>query len=80
MIERDFLLLDGDCGLCHRLATFVDKRMAKGQDLFNFAKKHNLKSFYVDDINSERSLYILNNLPCCPTLFCVNNTGPDIFR
>ena len=33
MIERDFLLLDGDCGLCHRLATFIDKRLAKGQDL-----------------------------------------------
>ncbi len=33
MTERDFLLLDGDCGLCHRLATFIDKRLAKGQDL-----------------------------------------------
>ena len=33
MIERDFLLLDGDCGLCHRLATFMDKRLAKGVDL-----------------------------------------------
>lgn len=29
-------------------------------DLTKIAKKHNLKSFYVDDINSERSLYILN--------------------
>ena len=26
-INRDFLFLDGDCGLCHRLATFMDKRM-----------------------------------------------------
>ena len=25
-IERDVILLDGDCGLCHRLATFIDKR------------------------------------------------------
>lgn len=33
MTERDFLLLDGDCGLCHRLAIFIDKRLAKGQDL-----------------------------------------------
>ena len=33
MKGRDFLLLDGDCGLCHRLATFIDKRLAKGQDL-----------------------------------------------
>ena len=33
MKERDFLLLDGDCGLCHRLATFMDKRLARGQDI-----------------------------------------------
>ena len=33
MSERDFLLLDGDCGLCHRLATFMDKRLASGQDI-----------------------------------------------
>ena len=31
--QRDFLLLDGDCGLCHRLATFLDKRLAAGVDL-----------------------------------------------
>ena len=31
--HRDFLLLDGDCGLCHRLATFMDKRLAAGVDL-----------------------------------------------
>ena len=31
--QRDFLFLDGDCGLCHRLATFIDKRLAKGMDL-----------------------------------------------
>ena len=30
---RDYLFLDGDCGLCHRLATFIDKRLAKGQEL-----------------------------------------------
>ena len=32
-INRDFLFLDGDCGLCHRLATFVDKRMRKNANL-----------------------------------------------
>ena len=31
--HRDFLLLDGGCGLCHRLATFMDKRLAAGVDL-----------------------------------------------
>tara|TARA_Y100001970_G_scaffold90459_2_gene114038 strand:+ start:17443 stop:18483 length:1041 start_codon:yes stop_codon:yes gene_type:complete len=30
---RDYLFLDGDCGLCHRLATFIDKRIAKGKEL-----------------------------------------------
>ena len=32
-INRDFLLLDGDCGLCHRLATFLDKRMKPSANL-----------------------------------------------
>lgn len=32
-INRDFLFLDGDCGLCHRLATFMDKRMKKGANI-----------------------------------------------
>ncbi len=31
--ERDVLLLDGDCGLCHRLAQFMDKRMGKEVDI-----------------------------------------------
>ncbi len=31
--QRDFLFLDGDCGLCHRLATFLDKRLGKGKQL-----------------------------------------------
>ena len=33
MSKRDYLLLDGDCGLCHRLATFIDKRLADSQDI-----------------------------------------------
>ena len=33
MNERYYLLLDGDCGLCHRLATFIDKRLGKEKDL-----------------------------------------------
>ena len=24
---RDLLILDGECGLCHRLANFVDRRI-----------------------------------------------------
>lgn len=31
--DRDVLFLDGDCGLCHRLATFIDRRLAPGKNL-----------------------------------------------
>ena len=31
--ERDVLLLDGDCGLCHRLAIFMDKRKRLDADI-----------------------------------------------
>ncbi len=31
--NRDFLLLDGDCGLCHRLAGFIDRRITKNANL-----------------------------------------------
>ena len=31
--NRDFLLLDGDCGLCNKLAIFLDKRLGKGMDI-----------------------------------------------
>ena len=30
---RDVLLLDGDCGLCHRLAQFMDPKLAPGVDI-----------------------------------------------
>ena len=31
--ERDVLLLDGDCGLCHRLAQFINRRRTQELDL-----------------------------------------------
>ena len=31
--DRDVLLLDGDCGLCHRLARFMDPKLAPGIDI-----------------------------------------------
>tara|TARA_B100001121_G_C18277287_1_gene429016 strand:- start:26 stop:433 length:408 start_codon:yes stop_codon:yes gene_type:complete len=31
--NRDILLLDGDCGLCHRLAFFIDSRLAHDADI-----------------------------------------------
>ena len=30
---RDVLFLDGDCGLCHRLARFIDSKLAPGVDI-----------------------------------------------
>ena len=30
---RDVLLLDGDCGLCHRLALFMDPRLNEDADI-----------------------------------------------
>ncbi len=33
MKDRDILLLDGDCGLCNKLAIFLDKRLGKEQDI-----------------------------------------------
>ena len=32
-LNRDFLLLDGDCGLCHRLAFFMDSRLANNAEI-----------------------------------------------
>ena len=31
--EKDLLLLDGDCGLCHRLARFINKRTNGNKEL-----------------------------------------------
>lgn len=31
--ERDILFLDGECGLCHGLAFFMDDRLAIGDDI-----------------------------------------------
>ena len=31
--NRDFLLLDGDCGLCHQLAFFMDPRLAPDSEI-----------------------------------------------
>ena len=31
--EKDILLLDGECGLCHRLALFMDSHLAPGVDI-----------------------------------------------
>ena len=40
--ERDVLLLDGDCGLCHRLAIFMDKRKRLDADIAFRPIEHSL--------------------------------------
>ncbi len=47
--ERDVLLLDGDCGLCHRLAQFINRR-----------KKLDLE---FRPIESEEGKKLISNLP-----------------
>lgn len=48
--QMDFLILDGDCGLCNRIAIFIDKR-----------KKKNSKIKYLS-IQSEQGKEIIRNL------------------
>ena len=31
--SRDVLLLDGECGLCHRLALFMEPKLGPGGDI-----------------------------------------------
>ena len=49
--ERDVLLLDGDCGLCHRLAQFINRRRRKELDL------------EFRPIESEEGKKLISNLP-----------------
>ena len=48
--DRDILILDGDCGLCHRLTIFIDKRLTK---------KHEIK---YRPIESEEAKVIISSL------------------
>ena len=34
--DRDILLLDGECGLCHRLAIFMDQRLNKNHTVITY--------------------------------------------
>lgn len=51
MKNRDYLLLDGDCGLCHRLANFIDKRLSKR------------KRIYYRPISSSEAQEMIANMP-----------------
>ncbi len=63
--NRDYLLLDGDCGLCHRLATFIDKRLAKDVDIgyrpiLSDDAQEMIKAFPMKQQDAD-SVYLLRN-------------------
>ena len=65
MKDRDILLLDGDCGLCNKLAIFLDKRLGKGQDIAYRAILSNEGQELVSKLPKKQqdadSVYLLRN-------------------
>jgi len=37
--QKDLLILDGDCGLCNRIATFMDKRLSLNSSISFLARE-----------------------------------------
>ena len=37
--QKDLLILDGNCGLCHRLANFLDKRLLNKSSMIYLARE-----------------------------------------
>ena len=64
-IERDVLLLDGDCGLCHRLAIFIDKRKSPDADIafrpIGSDEGQNLISRFSEKQQKADTVYIVRN-------------------
>ena len=64
-IERDVLLLDGDCGLCHRLAIFIDKRKSPDVDIafrpIGSEEGQNLISRFSEKQQNADTVYIVRN-------------------
>ena len=63
--ERDVLLLDGDCGLCHRLAIFIDKRKRPDADIafrpIESDEGQNLISTFSQKHQRADTVYIVRN-------------------
>ncbi len=63
--ERDVLLLDGDCGLCHRLAIFMDKRRRRDADIafrpIESEEGQNLISTFSKKQQQADTVYIVRN-------------------
>jgi predicted DCC family thiol-disulfide oxidoreductase YuxK len=63
--SRDVLLLDGDCGLCHQLAFFMDPRLAHDADIAYRPIKSNdaQKLIHTFPVWQQRSdtVYLLRN-------------------
>jgi predicted DCC family thiol-disulfide oxidoreductase YuxK len=63
--DRDVLILDGDCGLCHRLANFIDKRIID-RNLLAFRPRDSedagaLVSKMPESFRSADTVYLIRN-------------------
>ena len=64
-VDKDVLLLDGECGLCNRLAQFIDKRRATNTNLFYRPIESNdaqelIKTFPIKQQNAD-TVYLIRN-------------------
>ena len=63
--NRDVLLLDGECGLCHRLALFMEPKLGPGVDIAYRPIKsddaHNLIMKFPEWQQKADSVYLLRN-------------------
>ena len=64
-VDKDVLLLDGECGLCNRLAQFIDKRRTANANLFYRPIESNdaqelIKTFPIKQQNAD-TVYLIRN-------------------
>ena len=64
-VDKDVLLLDGECGLCNRLAQFIDKRRAVNANLSYRPIESNdaqelIKTFPIKQQNAD-TVYLIRN-------------------
>ena len=67
-IDKDVLLLDGECGLCNRLAQFIDKRRTTNANLSYRPIESNdaqelIKTFPIKQQNADTVYLIRNGKP-----------------
>ena len=64
-VDKDVLLLDGECGLCNRLAQFIDKRRTTNANLSYRPIESNdaqelIKTFPIKQQNAD-TVYLIRN-------------------